>query len=139
MSGGNDLAGQFSILCADPREETWLTLGGHGQTVVGDKFDVGVGDIGEGLGGSSGISARHIGDAVVQNALLDINRIVVGGGAGSLCATALINGDVNQDTARAHPAKHGAGDEFRGFGTRNKDRSNEKVDMGEEFVEVGLI
>jgi hypothetical protein len=51
----------------------------------------------------------------------------------------LINGDVDKDTTRAHAAKHGAGHEFWGFGTRNKDSSNEKVDMGEEFVEVSLI
>jgi hypothetical protein len=114
-------------------------LGGNRQTVVGDEFDIGIGDIGEGLGGSTSISARHICDAVVKNALLYIYGIVVGGGAGSLRATTLINGDVDKDTTRAHAAKHGTGDEFRGFGTRNEDSSNEKVDLGEEFVEMGLI
>jgi hypothetical protein len=107
--------------------------------MVGNQFDVGIGDIGEGLGGSSGISARHICNAVVKNAFLNINRIIVRGGAGSLSAATLINSDVDKDTTRAHAAKHGTGDELRGFGTRNKDSSNEKVDMGEEFVEVGLI
>ena len=114
-------------------------MGGNRKTVVGDEFDIGIGDIGEGLGGSTSISTRHICDAVVKNAFLNINRIIVRGGAGSLRAATLINGDVDKDTTRAHAAKHGTGDEFRGFGTRNEDSSNEKVDMGEEFVEMGLI
>ena len=51
----------------------------------------------------------------------------------------MIDSDINEDASRTHTAKHGAGDEFGGFGSGNEDGSDEEIDVGEKFVEMGLI
>ncbi len=114
-------------------------MGGDGEAVVGDEFDERVGNVGQGLGSSSSISAWHVGDAVVEDPFFDINGVVVGGGAGCFGATALIDSDVDENASGAHTAKHGTGDELGGFGSWNKDSSDEEIDVREKFVEVGLI
>ncbi len=91
------------------------------------------------MGSGSGVSAWHIGDAVVKDAFFDVDGVVVGSGPRGFGATALIDSDIDEDTSRAHTAKHGAGDELGGFGSWNKDSSDEEIDVGKKFVEVGLI
>ena len=139
MCGGDDGAGEITILRANAREESGLALGGKGQPVVGDEFDERVGNVGEGLGGGSGISPWHVGDAVVEDAFFDVDGIIVGGGARCFGATALIDSDINEDASRAHTAKHGAGDELGGFGSWNENGPDKEIDVREKFVEVGLI
>ena len=63
----------------------------------------------------------------------------MGGGARCFGATALIDSDIDEDTSRSHTAKHGPGNELGGFGSGNEDGSDEEIDVGEKFVEVGLI
>ena len=91
------------------------------------------------MGSGSGVSTWHIGDAVVKDAFFDVDGVVVGGRARGFGATALIDSDINENTSRAHAAEHGAGDELGGFGPGNEDGSDEEIDVGEKFVEVGLI
>ncbi len=114
-------------------------MGGDGEAVVGDEFDERVGNVGKSLGSGSGVSARHVGDAVVEDAFFDVDGVVVGGRAGCFGATALIDSNIYEDASRAHTAKHGAGDELGGFGSWNENGSDEEIDVGEKFVKVGLI
>ena len=139
MRGGNDWAGELSVLSADAGEESGLALGSDGETMVGDEFDKGVGNVGKGLSSGSGVSAWHVGYTVVEDPFFDVDGIIVGSGARCFGATALIDSDIDEDASRAHTAKHGAGDEFGGFGSGNEDGSDEEIDVGEKFVEVGLI
>jgi len=136
---GNNWAGKLSVLSADASEESGLALGGDGEAVVGNEFDERVGNVGKGLGSGSGISAWHVGDAVVEDAFFDVDGVVVSGRAGCLGATALIDSDVDENASRAHTAKHGTGDELGGFGSWNENGSDEEIDVREKFVEVGLI
>jgi hypothetical protein len=126
-------------LSADAGEESGLALGSDGKAVVGDEFDERVSNVGKGLGSGSGISAWHVGDAVVEDAFFDVDGVVVSGRAGCLSTPALIDSDVDENTSRAHTAKHGTGDEFGGFGSWNENGSDEEIDVREKFVEVGLI
>ena len=91
------------------------------------------------MGSGSGVSTWHVGDAVVEDPFLDVDGIIVGGGARCFGATALIDSDIDEDASRAHTAKHGAGDELGGFGSWNEDGPDEEINVGEKFVEVGLI
>ena len=139
MGGRDDGAGELSILGADAGEKAGLTSAGSGESLVGDQFDVRVGDVGKSLGGGAGVSAGHVGDAVVENAFFDVDGIIMGSGARCFGATALIDSDIDEDASRAHTAKHGASYELRGFCSWNEDSSDEEIDVGEKFIEVGLI
>jgi hypothetical protein len=139
VSGGDDWAGEFSVLSADAGEESGLALGSDGEAVVGDEFDERVSNVGKSLGSGSGVSAWHVGDTVMEDTFLDVNGVVVGGGAGCFGATALIDSDIDEDASRAHTAKHGAGDEFGGLGSWNEHSSDEEIDVGEKFIEMSLI
>ena len=125
MCGGDDGAGEITILRANACEESGLALGGKGQPVVGDEFDERVGNVGEGLGGGSGISPWHIGDAVVEDALLDEDGVIVSRGSGGFGATPLIDGDIHEDAAWSHPTKHVTGNKFRRLGAWNEDSTNQ--------------
>ncbi len=46
VSGGDDWAGEFSVLGADASEESGLALGGDGEALVGDEFNERVGNVG---------------------------------------------------------------------------------------------
>ena len=124
---------------ADAGEEAGLTLGGDGEAVVGDELDERVGNVGQGLGGGSSVSAWHVSDAVVEDAFFDVDGVVVGSGPRGFGATSLIDGDIDEDASWSHAAKHGAGDKLGGFSSGNEDGSNEEIDVGEKFVEMGLI
>ena len=114
-------------------------MGGDGEAVVGDEFDERVGNVGKSLGSGSGVSAWHVGDAVVEDPFFDVDGIIVGGGARCFGATALIDSDIDEDASRAHTAKHGAGDELGGLGSWNEDSSDEEINVGEKFIQMGLI
>ena len=114
-------------------------MGGDGEAVVGDEFDERVSNVSESLGSGSGVSAWHVGDAVVEDAFFDVDGVIVGGGAGCFGTAALIDSDIDEDASRAHTAKHGAGDELGGLGSWNEDSSDEEINVGEKFVEMSLI
>ncbi len=45
--------------------------------------------------------ARHVGDAIVHDAVDFVDRVLVGGGARCFETTALVNRDVNQNAPRS--------------------------------------
>ena len=136
---GDRRTGQFAILDTDAGEETGLALAGAGETLVGNQLDERIGDIRQGLGGGAGVSARHVGHAVVNHALLHVGRLVVGGGTGGFRAASLVDGDVDEDAAGTHPLEHRAVDELGSLGPGDQHGANEKIDMRKKLIEVGLV
>ena len=89
--------------------------------------DVGHGRVGERHGGGLRHSAWHICHAVVD-AVVDRKRgISVGGGFGSLEATALIHGNVNEDAPWLHSGDKVQGYELRCFSAGYQYRPNHEV------------
>ena len=139
VGSGDRGAGELAVLHADAGEQAGLALAGTGKTLIRDQFDKRIGDVGQRLGGGAGVCPGHIGDAVMHDTLLHIDGVVMGGGPGGFRAAALVNGDIDEDAARAHPLEHRAIDQLGGFGPRNEDRADEQVDVGEKLVQVGLV
>ena len=119
-------------------EEGGVFGAGFFEAVVGELFDVAVGDVGEGLGGGAGVGGGHVRDAVMDDAFFDVGGMGVGGGPAGFGAATLIDGDIDEDAAGTHAAKHFAVDEFGGFGAGNEDGADEEVDVREEVHEVGF-
>jgi len=116
-----------------------LALAGAGESLVGNQLHKRIGHVSEGLGGGAGVGPGHVGDAVVDHALLDVGGLVVGGGTGGFGAAALVDGDVHKNAARAHPFEHRAVDQLGGFGTGYEDGPDEKIDMREKLIEMRLV
>ena len=91
------------------------------DAVGGQGGDVGRGGGAQGVGRGQRRGARHVGDAVVDDAVDDEGGIGVGGGVAGLEAAALVDGDVHQHRARAHPLEVGAGHQLgrRGAGDQH--------------------
>ena len=68
--------------------------------------EVGERGVGERVGGGGRHRAGHVADAVVDDAVLHVDGVVVGGLAGRLDATALVDGDVDDHRARLHGGDH---------------------------------
>ena len=139
VSGSHRRAGEFAVLHADAGEQAGLPLAGTGKTLVRDQFDKRIGDVGQCLGGGAGVGPGHIGNAVMHDTLLHIDGVVMGGGPGSFRAAALVDGDIDEDAAGAHPLEHRAVDQLGGLGPRNEDGANQQVDVGEKLIQVGLV
>ena len=55
-----------------------------------------------------------------------------------LRATALINGNIDDDRARFHVSQHAAGDQFGRSGSRNQNRADDKIRLRDE-TRQGLL
>src|SRR3974390_870946 len=102
--------GHLAVHDVDPPDQGGLNAAGFGEAGIGEELNVAIGDVGQGLGGSAGIGARHVRHAIVRCAFVHEDRVVMGGGAGGFSAAALVNGDVHKDAARPHAAEHFAAD-----------------------------
>ncbi len=76
--------------------------------LVGDGQREGQGDVVERIGRGAGDAARHVGDAVVDDAVDHIGRVGMGGGLRGFGAAALVDGDVDEDRAGLPVLQHGA-------------------------------
>src|SRR4051794_3446735 len=76
------------------------------RSLPGELEDVRKGGVGEGVRGRVGYGARHVSEGVVQDAVLDVHRIVVGGLVSGLDAATLIDGDVYHHRPRLHARHH---------------------------------
>ena len=106
---------------------------GFGQAAIGEGLDIGKGHVRQRLRRGAGVGAGHVGDAIVEDVLLDKNGIVVGGGARGFRAAALVDGDVDEDAAGFHRAQHGARDEPRRLRAGHEHRADEQIDRGQQF------
>src|SRR5690606_4779781 len=81
----------------------------------------------------------HVGDAVVHDAVDDVGRGVVGGGADRLDAAALVDGDVDDDAPLLHHAQHVAGHQPRRAGSGDEHRPDEQVGAREHLEDVAQV
>ena len=79
----------------------------------------------EGRGARHG--ARHVGHAIMHDAVLDIGRLRMAGRARGFAAAALVDGDIDDDRARLHRGEHRAGDELRRRRARHQHRADQEV------------
>ena len=70
-----------SIHRVDTTGKGWLTFAGFLQTEIGEQLDVAISDVRQRLGGCAGVGGRHVGDAVMDNFFLDVDRVEMSGGA----------------------------------------------------------
>ena len=77
---GDGAVSQPPIHGVDAADEGGLPFASFFESEVGQKLDIAVGDIRQRLGGRTGISGRHVGYAIMDHALLDVNGIEMSGG-----------------------------------------------------------
>jgi hypothetical protein len=77
---GDGLVGEVAVLGVEAAEEGGVFGAGFFEAVVGELFDVAVGDVGEGLGGGTGVGGGHVRDAVMDDTFFDVGGMGVGGG-----------------------------------------------------------
>ena len=97
--------------------------------------------VGERQGARARHGARHVGDAVVQDAVHHVGRVLVGGGPDRLDAAALVHGHVHDHRARLHPREVGAPDQVGCLRARHQHGADHEVgaaDGVEEVVAVGV-
>ena len=97
------------------------------QAVLGQAENVGQGGRGEGFGGGARHGAGHVRHAVVDDALLDVDRVGVAGVAGGLHGAPQVDVHVDDDGAGAHRAHHLAGDDLGRDASRHQDAGDEQV------------
>ena len=75
----------------------------------------------------------------MDHTLLDERRIFVRGRTRSLRASALIDGDVDKDTAGLHVTQHLAGDQAWSPSARHENRTDEQINIRQNFLQVRLV
>ena len=93
------------------------------DALFGELYRIGKGGVGQGEGGCQGNRSRHIGNAVMDDALHFIRWLVMGGRVGSFKASALVNGYIHQHRSLFHGLEHLPSDESGRLGPRQKDRT----------------
>ena len=91
-------------------------------------------DVVERIGGRARHGARHVGDAIVQDAVDFVDGVVVRGRARGFEAAALVDGDVHQHGAGLHVLQVGARDEFGRGGAGDQDGADHEISV--RVVEV---
>ena len=135
---GHGRTGDLAALHVDAANQGGLQLARFRQAVIGQKLDVAMGDVGQGLGRGARIGAGHVGDAIVGDAFLDKDRVVVSRCVRGLGAPALVDGDIHQNTAGAHAAEHFAVDQPGGLRSGHEDGADQQIDRRKEFHQVRL-
>ena len=98
-----------------------------------------MGDIVQCLRRGAGVSAGHVGDAIMQHAFFFIRRVIMRRRPGGFGTAALIDGDIDEDAAMRHQPEHLAGDEFRCLCPRHQHRSDDEVHPRQEVGQVCLV
>lgn len=106
------------------------------DTERGELADVREGRVDEGAGGGVRYGAGQVGDAVVDDALDLVGRVVLGGGPGGLEAASLVDGHVDRQRVQLQSSQVVAGDELGGRGAGNEDGADDDVGGG-DLVEKG--
>ncbi len=115
-----------------PGHQVRIVLAGLFPALVGEGQQEGQRGVAKCQGRGARDGARHVGDAVVHDAIDIINRVLVRGGFRGLEAAALIDGDVDKDRTGLHRLELGAGDQFRGCGPRDQDCADHHVGVGDK-------
>ena len=94
---------------------------------AGQREDERQGRVGEGESGGAGDGARHVGDAVMDDAVLHVGRIGMGGRPAGFEAATLVDGNVDQHRTRPHPADHVVGNQFGCGGAGYKHGADDQI------------
>ena len=81
------------------------------------------------LGGGARHGPRHVGDAVMHHAFLDIGRVGMAGRPAGLQAAALVDGDIHHHRALPHLLHHRPRHQLRRRGTRHQHRADHQVGL----------
>ena len=77
----------------------------------------------EGCSRRDGHRTRHVGDAIMHDAVDLVGRLGMGGGVAGLETAALVDGDVDEHGTGLHARQHLAADKLRGGGARDQHRA----------------
>ena len=120
----------------DAAQECRLLLAGFGEAGIVQHFNIPESHIREGLGRGAGVSAGHIGDAIMGHSFFDEDGIVMCGRSRCFAAAALVNGNVYQHAAAPHAAQHLPANQFRCFGSRHEHSPDEQINGGKQFHQM---
>src|SRR5699024_3462289 len=135
----NVLAGQLAIVGVDRRIDRLVSAAGFFQAVRGDLEAVAQGGVGQRNGGGARNSARHIADAVMDDSIHLIDRIVVVGHVGGLTAATLVNRDVDDDRTGAHLFQIRFSDNLRCLLAGDQHRADNQVGCLQRVFDVDVV
>src|SRR5512133_514031 len=101
--------------------------------------DVGEGGVGQGEGRGAGVGAGHVGDAVVEDAVDRVDRIVVCGGAAGGGAAPLVDGDVDDYGTALHAAEALAIDHYWSAAAGGVERADHQIGAAEFFLQGVVV
>ena len=125
------LVGQLAEGYVQALRQAGIVIQGGLPAFVGERQRVGQGGVVERLGRGAGDGTRHVGHAVVDDAVDDVGGFGMAGRLGGLRAAALIDGDVDEDRAWAHLGDHCTGDELGRGRARDQDGADDQIGLGD--------
>ena len=103
---GDGGVGDVAVMDVEPGAQMRVVQERAAPALLGERQHEGQGRVVEREGRGARHRARHVGDAVVDDALLDIGGIGMRRRPAGLEAAALVDRDVDEHRARLHPAHH---------------------------------
>ena len=135
---GDGLVDDAAALDVEALGEPRIVGQGLLGALAGQGRDVGRGGGAQRIGRGQGRGAGHVGDAVVDHVVDHEGGIGVGGRMAGLEAAALVDGDVHQHRAGAHPGEIGPGHELGRRSAGDQDAADHQVGrrqgLGHEIV-----
>ena len=110
---GDDIVGDLAGVYVESASQPGIALERRLPAEVGQRTDIRQCRVGERERGSTGNGTRHVGNAVVNDAIHDKRRIRVRRRLAGLEAATLVDGDVDEHGARLHRSQHGPSHELR--------------------------
>ena len=100
------LMSDVALIGVDALAQRGMALAGPLQSVIRQFQQIREGRIGEREGGGVRHRRRHVGHAIVQHAIDEVDRLGVRGGVRGFEAAALIDGDIHHHRAALHVGDH---------------------------------
>ena len=107
-----------------------------GQAVIRDRLDVWQRRVRQRFRRGDGHAAGHVRDAVMDDSVDLVDGVGVRRRVRRLDASALIDGDVDDDGTRLHLREHLAADEFGGARAGDENRADDHVGMGDGLLDL---
>jgi len=136
---GNSRADVVLPVCAQPLRQTSMARESLCDALLDKMNDIRAGGLGEPDRRGPPHQSRHVRYRVMDYLMLPIHGIVVGSGTHGFDTAALINRDVDDDTARSHFLDHPGCDHRWSAGCGNQHRSDQKVGVCDALLEIGGI
>ena len=120
---GNCFVGDSSVDDVETSAQALVLAAGLLPALVGQLEGIAEGGVGQGDGRGVGDGAGDVGDAIVKDAVDLVDGFAVSGRTGSLEASTLVDGDINEYASGLHQGEHVTLDEVRGLVARYEDGS----------------